>query len=403
MKDIILKNIREIYGRKKHPEPLSIKISQGLIEKIAPFDDLKISGDNAEVINASGLIVMPGFVESHTHLLFAGSREDELFMRAAGTPYLEILKRGGGIYNTVKSVREASEDELYANGLKFLDQALRFGITTIEIKSGYGLDIENEEKMLRVISELNKLHAVDIVPTFLVHTVPKDRDRSEYLDQVASEMIPEFRKYSDWFDIFLEKNVFTPEEAERLIEIAIDNGYRIGIHTNQVNDIGGISLAHRLGVRHVDHLEVLSDNDADLIRNSGMYPVFLPTAEGMVFSGHTGQINKLLDIPDRIVISSDFNPGSSPVLSPFFVMTYAVLRYRISDYKLLIDSYTKNPADMLFIEDRGRIEQGLTADIVCLDLDNFKQIPYFGTFDIVKYVIKKGKLYSGPAGNNKIN
>ncbi|RKY76745.1 imidazolonepropionase [candidate division KSB1 bacterium] len=398
MNDVVLKDIREIYGCKKSPEPLSIKISGGLIEKIAPFDDLGNHRDNTEVIESSGFTVIPGFVESHTHLLFAGSREDELYMRAAGTPYLEILKRGGGIYNTVQAVRRASEQQLIESGLKFLDQALGFGITTIEIKSGYGLDFENEEKMLKVINKLDKMHPVDIVPTFLVHTVPKDADRQEYLDGVVSEMIPEFRKYAEWFDIFLEKNVFTPEEAELLILAAKDKGYKIGIHTNQVNDIGGVALAEKLGIRHVDHLEVLSDSDAERIRKNNIYSVFLPCAEGLVFSEHTGQIKKLSERPDLIVLSSDFNPGSSPVLSPYFVMSYAVMRYRISDPELLIDAYTKNPAHMLMLEKTGEIKEGFNADLVCLDLDNIRQIPYFGSFDIVRYIIKKGRLFSRKEG-----
>lgn len=398
MKNKLLKNIKQIHGHKSSSEQhRCIYIESGTIHTIAPFDEiLKEFGaevlDKIETIDCSDCIAIPGFVDSHTHLLFAGTRENELFMRAAGKPYLDILKAGGGIYNTVEAVRSASEEELIQNGLKYLDKALSFGTTTIEIKSGYGLDYANEKKMLRVIDRLHELHPVDIVPTFLVHTVPKETNRKAYIDDVAQRMIPEFREYTEWFDIFLEEGVFDFKEAEFLIGKAIDAGYYIGIHTNQVHDIGGIELADRLGVRHVNHLEVLSDKDARrIIDNKDMYAVFLPAAEAFVFSEHVGQIHKLLNIPDRIVLSTDFNPGSSPVIDPLFVITQAVLRYRISDPGLLIDAFTKNPADMLYLPDCGRIEEVKKADIVLYDSESIEQIPYLGTHRPIKHIIKNGR------------
>jgi imidazolonepropionase len=337
MMNLLLKNIKSIYRHQSSDKTKpSIRIEDGIIQTIAPFDEIKkkIAADElkkTETIDCSDCIALPGFVDSHTHLLFYGSRENELTMRAAGKPYLDILKAGGGIHSTVSAVRSASEEELIRNGLKFLDKALRVGTTTVEIKSGYGLDYENEKKMLRVIRKLNNIHPVDIIPTFLVHTVPKDVDRKTYIDEVAERMIPEFREYADWFDIFLEEDVFDLKEGEFLIKKAIDAGYYIGIHTNQIHDIGGVRMADELGVRHVDHLEVLTDEDARrIIDNENLYPVFLPTAEACVFSNHIGQIHKLLNIPDRIVLSTDFNPGSSPVLSPLIAMVFAILRYRLS-------------------------------------------------------------------------
>lgn len=396
MKPFLLKDIKKIYGHDAPgASPLSIWIRDGLIEAIAPVHEIETRAgeafQDAEVLDASGWIVMPGLVDSHTHLLFAGSRENELYLRAEGRPYMDILKSGGGIYHTVNAVRKASEEELMRHGLKYLDRALGFGITTIEIKSGYGLDFEGEEKMLAVIHRLNDLHAVDVVPTYLVHTVPKDMDRKRYIDLVAEKMIPAFRRYADWFDIFLEKDVFDAREAERLTQRALDQGYCVGMHTNQMNDIGGVPLADALGVRHVDHLEILTDEDARrIVANENLFPVFLPAAEAFVFSKHVGQIRKVLDIPDRIVLSTDFNPGSSPVLDPYFVMAMAVLRYRISDPFLLIDAFTANPAAMLGLADRGVIREGACADLVCLGLENFEQIPYFSTLPSVEKVMKNG-------------
>ncbi len=391
MSALTVRNIRSVFGRKEGP--CTITIEDGIITAL----DKKAPDSSGPVIDAAGLIALPGFVECHTHLLFAGSRENEFYMRAAGRPYLEILREGGGIHSTVSRVRAAGEDELFQRGLYFLDQALQMGITTVEIKSGYGLDYDSEEKMLRVINRLNESHPVDIIPTLLIHSVPRDRERADYLREVETRMIPELRPLAEWFDIFLEEGVFSVSEAETLILAAQKEGYRIGLHINQVHDLGGVELAVRLGARHVDHLEVLSDKDAEMIRNTpGLYPVFLPTAEGFVFSERIGQIAKLLDLGDRIVLSSDFNPGSSPVLSPFFVMTYAVLRYRISDPVLLLNSYTRNPAALLGLEDRGEITVGRKADMLLLELDNFAQIPYLGTFNVVRYVIKNGEVLKQP-------
>ncbi|MBN2415696.1 imidazolonepropionase [bacterium] len=392
MSGLLLNNIASLYDPRdgERSGPLSILIEDGVISCIGSCAKI---GNGVEVVDCSGLLAIPGFVDCHTHLLFAGSREQELYMRAAGRPYLEILESGGGIHNTVASVRAASEEELFGNGMRYLDQALTLGVTTVEIKSGYGLDFTNEEKMLKVCRRLDEAHPVDVVPTFLVHTVPKDRDRTDYLHEVEKRMIPAFRSLADWFDIFLEKGVFSLAESERLIEAAKREGYHIGFHTNQVNDLGGVGLAVRCGARHVNHLEVLTDEDADLIRRTdGLYPVFLPAAEGFVFSDHVGQFHKVRDLRERVVISSDFNPGSSPVLSPLFIITYTVLRYRADDPRLLINAYTANPAEMLYLSDRGRIAPGKKADLVLLDLAAVDQIPYLGTFDVIRYVIKNGSL-----------
>jgi imidazolonepropionase len=396
-KTIILKNVKKIYGQPDQDGPMSIVLKNGVIDKIAPYDQLtKVMLDSEKsptIIDCFDRIVMPGFIDSHTHLLFSGSREAEFYLRAKGASYLDILSGGGGIYSTVDSVRRASEDELIENAIKYLDKALEFGITTIEIKSGYGLDYQTEEKMLRVLQKLNSLHPLDIIPTYLVHAVPRETDRKNYVDSVIHGMLPDFRALTSWFDIFLEKGVFAIDEAERMIRRAAELGYSIGLHTNQVNDMGGISLANEYGVRHVDHLEVLSDADAErIIQNPNLYAVFLPAAEYFVFSKKVGQVKKLSAIPSRIVFATDFNPGSSPVLFPQVVMSLAILRYRLADPGLLQDGFTVNPARMLGLSNRGVIETGAAADVICLQLDRFEQIPYLGTFNFITHVIKGGRL-----------
>lgn len=400
MTDLLLKNVKQVYGKEfqDSDDSLSIYIENGYIKHILPYEKIlriseRVKIENVETVDCSDMIALPGYVDSHTHLLFYGTREDEFYMRAAGRPYMEILQKGGGIFNTVKSVRSASEEQLLKNGLKYLDRALEAGVTTIEIKSGYGLDYENEKKMLAVINKLHEMHPVDIVPTFLVHSVPKGADRKQYIDIVCEKMMPEFREYAEWFDIFVEKNVFDIKESEQILKRALDNGYHTGMHSNQIYDIGGVKLASDLGVRHIDHLEVLTEKDAEIIiENENLYPVFLPGAEAYVFSKHTGRIDMLSEIPDRIVLSTDFNPGSSPVISPGFIQVLGVLRYRISVPGLLVDAFTRNPAEMLYLSDRGKIAPGKLADIVCFELDCFEQIPYFGAMNVKKQIVKRGKL-----------
>ena len=396
-KTIILENVKKIYGQPDQARPMSIMLKNGVIDKIARFDQLAEATVKSEkspaIIDCSDQIVMPGFIDSHTHLLFSGSREAEFYLRAKGSSYLDILGSGGGIYSTVDKVRRASEEELIENGIKYLDKALEFGITTIEIKSGYGLDYQTEEKMLRVLQKLNALHPLDIIPTYLVHAAPREMDRKKYIDSVIHGMLPDFRAFTGWFDIFLEKDVFDVGEAERMIQKAAELGYSIGLHTNQVNDIGGIALANEYGVRHVDHLEVLSDADAErIIQNPNLYAVFLPAAEYFIFSENIGQVKKLSAIPSRIVFATDFNPGSSPVLSPQVIMSLAVLRYRLADPGLLLDGFTANPARMLGLANHGAIETGAAADVICLQLDRFEQIPYLGTVNFITYMIKAGEL-----------
>jgi len=400
MSNLLLKNFNQVYGYEKREDgkSISIFIRDGIIEHIMPFDELIMRVDKAkmrdtEIIKCDGMIALPGYVDSHTHLLFYGTREDELYMRAQGKPYMEILEKGGGIHNTVRAVKAASEEELLQNGLKYLNRALMSGITTIEIKSGYGLDYETEKKMLKVIHQLNEHHPVDIIPTYLVHSVPGDMDRNKYTDLVCKKMIPEFKNYTEWFDIFIEKGVFNIQESERMLKTARDHGYHTGMHTNQMSDIGGIQLAAELGVRHVDHLEVLSEKDAQIIiDNEDLYAVFLPGAEMFVFSENIGQIHQLSDIPERIVISTDFNPGSSAVLSPIIIQTLALLRYRNITPSLLIDSFTVNPAAMLFLDDRGVLKPGKMGDVLCLELDTYRQIPYLGNMQLRKLIIKSGKV-----------
>jgi imidazolonepropionase len=398
MSDLILQTPRFIHASNS-PEPnSSILIRDGVIEAIGPLDSLiRDDSDCARKtlhIDASNWGVLPGFVDAHTHLVFSGSREDEFYMRASNRSYMDIMQRGGGIHKSVRSLHQASEEELIKRGLYYLDQVLRFGTTTVEIKTGYGLNFQQEEKMLRVINKLDSLHPVDIIPTFLVHALPRDLPREKAMQTVLQEMIPAFRSYAEWFDIFVEKNVFSLAEAESLVGRAHQSGYHIGLHTNQVHDVGGISMAIDMGARHVDHLEVLRPEDASrIIDTPELYSVFLPSAEYHVFSERVGHIRELLSIPDRLVLSTDFNPGSSPVLAPPVIMSLAVLRYRLSDPDLLIHAFTRNPADLFYLQDRGRIAPGQKADLVCVELDNAHQVPYWGTLDIVAATVKSGTLY----------
>ncbi|MBN1543208.1 imidazolonepropionase [candidate division KSB1 bacterium] len=401
MSALLLTNAREVFGAPTDRGALSILIEGEQITAVSALAECEYLARERNLepqcVDCSDSVIVPGFIDCHTHLVFTGTRERELYLRAANTPYLEILRQGGGIHQTVQAVHEADEDELVATGRRYLDQALALGITTVEIKSGYGLDTENESKLLRAIQRLKGDHPIDVVPTFLVHSVPLGEDRQRYLNRVVEEMIPAFRPLADWFDIFVEEGVFDIAESRRMLKAAAAAGYCLGLHTNQMHDIGGVGLALETGVRHVDHLEVLSDSDARaLIDASDVYAVFLPGAEYCAFSPHIGQIHKLLNMPERLVLSSDFNPGSSPILSPMLVMAMAVWRYRLTDPDLLVRALTINPARMLGFSDRGEIRPGTRADLVCLALDNSAQIPYLGTLNCIRRVYKNGRLVAAP-------
>jgi imidazolonepropionase len=356
---------------------------EGRILAVGPYSTLKSQiPPNATIIDAGQRCVTPGFVDAHTHLVFAGNRADEFEKRIAGATYQEIAAAGGGILRTVNLTRAATEDELLAAARHHRDWMLRSGTTTIEAKSGYGLDRDTELKMLRVIRRLNEEGPARIVPTLLAaHTVPPefaDR-RAEYVRWVADELIPEVAAagLAKYCDVFCDDHAFAVEEAHTVLTAAIRNGLGLRVHAEQFKSGTGAVMASILGAATADHLEAIEDEDLYHLWTAGTQPVLLP---GSVFALHRTNYppaGKMIDAGLAIVLATDFNPGSSPVPSMPFVLSLACLQMGLSPAEALSAS-TVNAAYSLGLGDQvGSLEPGKQADLVIHEFSDYRELAYF--------------------------
>jgi imidazolonepropionase len=356
---------------------------EGCILAAGPYSSLKSKiPPHAVVIDAESRCVTPGFVDAHTHLVFAGNRAAEFEQRIAGATYQQIAAAGGGILRTVALTRAATEDELLAAARRHRDWMLRSGTTTIEAKSGYGLDHDNELKMLRVIQRLNKEGPVRIVPTLLAaHTVPpeyKDR-RADYVRFVAEELIPEVAQLglAKYCDVFCDDHAFTAEETHVVLTAAARNGLGLRVHAEQFRSGTGAVIASILGAATADHLEAIEDEDLFHLWTAGTQPVLLP---GSVFALSRTQYppaRKMIDAGLAIVLATDFNPGSSPVPSMPFMLSLACLQMRLSPAEALTAA-TINAAHSLGLgEQIGSLEAGKQADFVIHEFADYRELAYF--------------------------
>lgn len=337
---------------------------------------------DANVVDAQGRCVTPGFIDAHTHLVFAGNRADEFEKRIAGATYQEIAAAGGGILRTVRLTRAASEDELLAAARRHRDWMLRGGTTTVEAKSGYGLDHETELKMLRVLARLNDEGPVRIVPTLLAaHTVPPefaDR-RGEYVRWIAEELIPEVEatELARYCDGFCDDHAFTVEESRTVLESANRHGLGLRIHAEQFRPGTGAALAAELGAATADHLETVTDDVLEQLRRACVQPVLLP---GSVFALSRTQYppaRKMIDAGLAIVLATDFNPGSSAVPSMAFMMSLACLQMRLTPAEALTAA-TINAAHSLGLGDHvGSLESGKQADFLIHEFTDYRELAYF--------------------------
>jgi imidazolonepropionase len=336
----------------------------------------------AEVIDAQGRCVTPGFVDAHTHLVFAGNRADEFEKRIAGATYQEIAAAGGGILRTVRLTRAGSEDELLAAARRHRDWMLRGGTTTIEAKSGYGLDRETELKMLRVIARLNEEGPARFIPTLLAaHTIPPEfvGRRTEYVRWVVEELIPEVAGagLARYCDAFCDDHAFTVEETRAVLEAAKRHGMGLRIHAEQFRPGTGAALAGELGAATADHLETVTDDVLVQLREAGVQPVLLP---GSVFALSRMQYppaRKMVEMGLAIVLATDFNPGSSPVASMPFMLSLACLQMRLTPAEALTAA-TINAAYSLGLGDEaGSIEAGKRADFLIHEFTDYRELAYF--------------------------
>ncbi|MFZ7101164.1 MAG: imidazolonepropionase [Peptococcaceae bacterium] len=353
-----------------------------------------------EIIDARGKIVLPGLVDAHTHLIFGGSREDELDLKLQGVPYLEILKQGGGILNTVRATRAASLEELVEIGSKYAGQMLAQGTTTAEAKSGYGLTVEDEIKMLQAIKAINERHSIDLVPTFLgAHAVPPEfkEDASRYVELVIEEMLPAVAEkgLAEYCDVFCEQGVFTREQSREILTAARGKGLKARIHADEIAAIGGSELAAHLGAVSADHLLVITEQGIGEMARKGIIANLLPATAFYLREQHYAPARRMIEAGVPVVLASDFNPGSCPNNNLQPVMTIAALYLKMTAAEI-INAMTINAAHSLERAwEIGSLEAGKKADIVIFDAPSYQYLPYrFGT-NLVEKVIKNGKLVIG--------
>lgn len=352
-------------------------------------------------VDARGRIVLPGFVECHTHSLFTGDRSAEFKMKLQGKSYDEIAAAGGGIASTMKAVRAASTSELLPLLLKRIDLFISQGVTTLEIKSGYGLDFESELKMLRVIKQAASIRNIRIIPCFLgAHTVPPEfrNNRNGYIEILLHQLLPKIKEenLSNRCDAFCEASAFSPDEVETIFSRAKDLDFTLTLHTEQFNNIGGLELAVSMNALSVDHLEVLKDGQIPVIANSNTVAVLLPGVSYTLDYDYA-PARKLLDSGATVALATDYNPGTSNINNIFLIMSLAARKLKMS-FEEIISAYTINSAAALGISDEtGSLEPGKKADIAILNLSSPDQIIYNTAQNFNGTTIRSGKIvYNKP-------
>ncbi|ARN77316.1 imidazolonepropionase [Nonlabens spongiae] len=408
----LLTNIKELFQVRLNDTPAlrgtamdevpSIKnaflyIEEGRIADFGSMDDFP-KHPAEEVIDCSNSIILPGYVDSHTHLVFAATRESEFEDRINGLSYEEIAARGGGILNSASRLRDMDEDELFKNSLKRLETVLKTGTTTIEIKSGYGLDVASELKMLRVIKRLKNHEFVGgakmiIKATFLAaHAIPTEfkNDRNGYIDLIINEMLPRISKeeLADFIDVFCEKNYFTVDEMRRLIVAGKKYGLQPKLHVNQFNSLGAVQAAVRAGAVSVDHLEVMTDEDLGNLKSSPTIATALPSCSFFLGLDYA-PMKKMMENDVAVSLASDYNPGSTPSGNLNFVFALACIKMRMTPSQAL-NALSINAAHALKLGSKvGSIQVGKRADLLLFeDIESLAAIPYhFGENKISKVML----------------
>lgn len=348
----------------------------------------------ATVIDCANKVAMPGFVDSHTHTLFAGSREDEFALRASGSTYREIASTGGGILSTVRHVRSTSKKELKKQTRKYINAMLRQGTTTVEIKSGYGLDVENEIKMLEAINELAEEEIITIVPTFLgAHAIPPEykEKKQDYVDLVCEKMIPYVAKkhLARFCDVFCEQGYFDLLDAGRILGEAKEHGLRLKIHAEELSALGSAELAASLGATSADHLEHISDKGITALLDGNVVATVLPGVS-LYLNHRYAPARKLIDAGVAVALATDFNPGSCMSYSMPLMMTIACTQMQMTPEESITASTLNAAAALDLSTELGSIEVGKKADIIILNIPNYKFLAYHAGENHVEKLIKNG-------------
>jgi imidazolonepropionase len=371
-----------------------IIVENGLVKDFIPFHSPLTTAHRT--VDVKGKVITPGFVECHTHSLFAGDRSAEYRMKLEGKSYEDIAAMGGGIVSSVRAVRETPESDLLTLLLKRVDNFISQGVTSLEIKSGYGLSYDAELKMLRVIKKAASLRNINIIPCFLgAHTVPIEykQDRKKYLSILINELLPVIKaeNLSNRCDAFCESSAFSPDEVGQLFIVAKSLGYNLTLHTEQFNNIGGIELALQMDALSVDHLEVLKDEQIKLFGDSQTVAVLLPGVS-YTLDYSFAPARKLIDSGATVALATDYNPGTSNINSIFLIMSLAARKLKMT-FEEIISAYTINSAAAIGISNEtGSLEPGKSADFAILDISNYEQIIYNTAQNFNQMTVKSGKI-----------
>lgn len=366
---------------------------------ITDFDSMEnlpeIKADS--IINASGRVVLPAWCDSHTHIVYAGNREQEFVDRINGFTYEEIANRGGGILNSAKKLNETSEEEIYEQSKIRLEEVMRLGTGAVEIKSGYGLTVEGELKMLRVIKKLAENYPISIKATFLgAHAFPTHykENKAGYIDEIITKMLPEIaqNKLADYVDVFCESGYFSVEETEKIMQAGIDFGLKPKIHVNQFNSIGGIQSGVKFNALSVDHLEVMNPEDIEALKGTETMPVALPSCSYFLSIPYT-PAREMIKAGLPLALATDFNPGSTPSGNMNFVVAAACIKMKMTPEEAINAATINGAYAMGLSETHGSITKGKKANlIITKPISSYYQIPYAFGSNLIEDVLIDGQI-----------
>ncbi len=354
--------------------------------------------ENTIIIDGRGKTVTPGLIDSHTHIVHGGSRENELSMKLKGISYLDILAAGGGIHSTVKATKQASFEELYNKATKSLDTMLRYGITTVEGKSGYGIDdFDTEVKQLEVAKRLNEEHPIDVISTFMgAHAIPEEykENPDKFVEIIIEEMLPIIveKELATFCDVFCEEGVFTIEQSRKILLGAKKLGMGLKIHADEIKPLGGAELAAELGCISADHLVAASDGGIKQMAERGVIANLLPGTSFNLQTGKFANARKMVELGVPIAISTDYNPGSCPTENLQLIMSFASLIMKLTPEEVITGVTINGAASLGIEESHGSLQEGKKADIVIFDSPNLEYIIYHFGINHTHSVIKNGKI-----------
>ena len=369
-------------------------IRDGKIDIVGASDEIEEAARDAEIIDLGGRLVLPGFVDAHTHLVFAGNRLDDFERRARGESYEQIAKAGGGIWSTVEKTRAASEADLFAQATKHAEWFVKCGTTTAEAKSGYGLTLDDELKIVCVMQRLNQETPLEVVPTFLgAHAVPRDRSAGEYVDLVINEMLPRVakEKLAEFCDVFCERGYFDVEQSRKILTAAKKLGLKLRGHVDQLTNSGGAKLMAELGAATADHLEKTDEQGIAALKTANVQPVLLPGSVYALGSTSYPRAREMIEAGLAVVLATDFNPGSAPTPSMPMVLSLACTQMKMSPAEAITAStinaaYSLNRGDAI-----GTLEAGKAANVAIFDCEDYREVAYWFGLPQTHAIYVRGK------------